>query len=392
MSLSNGKFSPKAYLFPVLKSRLAKMLFNSRFGKIDRVTEGTICIVLSESNRLGDLIIHNFLIQQLELWGYKLVFGVSSPFYKRHREFFQQHCLTKRILVLPTGGWQRLLFIFRIKKEKIRAVVLDTHPVISDVFFYLAGIPVIFGPRDSGLSFSSKPYHFDKANLHYTELVNSLLQLLDDSIVRKNVHDIRPFFPYIKTEIADLDQVMTPCLAVHMGGSNHWNRKWPVEKYLLLCQLFLDNYEGRIILVGGKEEQEGAAAVKSILEENCNAPGRIINACGTDLNTTANTISRCHAFVGNDSGPMHIANSLNKRVVVICGPSAIAAVNPTGYDKRNFTVRLDLECVPCIDRVCRLPEGKKFSCLNDLHVEMVWQRLQLVIHQPNKPARLTPSL
>ncbi len=369
----------KKYGYALLKSKLLRRLINPRFGKVERVNEGNICIVLSKANRLGDLVVHNFLLQQLDLWGYSVVFGVSASFYRKHQDFFRQHCLTKKILILPTHRRQWPSFIIRTRKERISAVIMDAQPMVSPAFFYLAGVPAILGLRGANLSFCSAEYEMDKANTHYTTLVNSILRLLDPVTNRKNQHAIMPFFPFRQAPVKQLKGIKNKFLAMHIGGSDHWNRKWPFEKFLLLAQQYLDNYEGALVLVGGKEEQAASETLRNILEVNCGAEGRVINCCGTDLNTTAAILHRCDVFVGNDSGPMHIANALNKRVIVICGPSAIAAVNPTMYDKRNFTVHLDLACIPCLDRVCRLPEGQQLSCLNDLDVEMIWEKLQSVI-------------
>jgi ADP-heptose:LPS heptosyltransferase len=375
----NKGTGPGKYAYAVLKSKLVRRLFNPRFGKVERVSEGSICIVMSEANRLGDLIIHNFLVQQLQQWGYSVVLGMSASFYRRHKDFFTNHCLTKRILVCNGNkrGW--FSFNSKARKEKIAGVILDAQPMISPLFFYLAGIPSIQGLRGSNVSFCSKEYYLDKPNIHYTRLVSSLLQLLDSAVKRENRHTVMPFLPYSPVNVEKLKGIKSCLLAVHIGGSNHWNRKWPLEKYLLLGQMYLENYPGALVLVGGEEEKQSCEMVKNILEVNCSAEGRIINCCSSDLNTTASVLAQCDVFVGNDSGPMHIANALNKRVIVICGPSAIHAVNPSGYDKRNFTVHLDLECIPCLDRQCRLPADRQFSCLNDLDVGMIWEKLQSVM-------------
>lgn len=371
----------KGLCYRLLRSRAVRRIVNPGFGNSNRVSNGRICLVLSEANRLGDLVLHNFLVQQLEVWGYSVVYGVSASFYKQYSDFFRNHCLASRVLVVPSGGKGKgwLSFIRQAKKEKIRGVIVDYYPMVNPLLFYLAGVPVILGPEGTNTSFCSRVYQLDKANTHYTQLVNSILQLLEPDIERTNKHTIRPFFPFQQVMLPQLGKSASRYIAVHMGGSSHWNRKWPLEKFLLLCQSYLENDDGKLIFVGGKEELVTCESAKDLLESRCNAKGRIVNCCGTDLNTTAAVLSRIDLFVGNDSGPMHIANALNKRVVVIYGPSAYAAVNPKEYDRRNITIRLKMECIPCLDRDCRLPANRKLSCLNDLDVDTVWTKMQLVM-------------
>lgn len=375
-------------LFYLLRSKLVRRLVNPGFGRVTRVSNGAVCLVLSQANRLGDLVIHNFLIQQLETWGYSVRLAVSASFYRQHAVFFREHCLARRVLVLPGSGrgkgWPA--FIRQVRKEHIRCVIVDQYPMVNPLAFYLAGVPVILGLEGTNTRFCSGEYRLDKANTHYTQLVNSILHLLEPGIKRTHQHAVRPFFPFRPVALPALGRPGGRLLAVHMGGSAHWNRKWPLEKFVLLCQLYLDHYDGQIVLVGGKEEHATCESVKAILETHSGGGGRVINCCGCDLNTTAAILARCDLFLGNDSGPMHIANALNKRVIAIYGPSAYHAVNPRDYDGRNITVRLDLECIPCLDRECRLPEGRKLSCLRDIEVETLWKQLCSVMQPSLKTA------
>jgi|GEM_PF-3136321 len=368
----------------LLKSGIFRRLVNPEFGRATHVSNGAVCLDLSLANRLGDLVIHNFLIQQLESWGYSVHLAVSASFYRQLTDFFHNHCLTDRVLVLPAAGKGKawLSFIGKVKKAKIRCVIVDQYPMVNPLAFYLAGVPMILGVEGTNTTFCSREYRLDKANTHYTQLVSSILHLLEPGVTRTNKHTIRPFFPFRPVTLPQLGRQGGHLLAVHMGGSNHWNRKWPLEKFVMLCQLYLDNHDGQLAFIGGKEEHATAESVKAILEANGGGEGRVFNYCGSDLNTTAAILSRCDVFLGNDSAPMHIANALNKRVIVIYGPSAYNAVNPRDYDPRNITVRLGLECIPCLDRECRLPDNKKLSCLKDLQVETLWDHLCSVL-QPS---------
>jgi ADP-heptose:LPS heptosyltransferase len=175
-----------------------------------------------------------------------------------------------------------------------------------------------------------------------------------------------------------------PFLSIHIGGGTYWRRWWPEEKYLKICQLFLQHYDGKIFLVGGKDEYQNNERIKNILQQEYRAEERVLNVCGADLNTTANILSISDVFLGNDSGPMHLATAVNTRVIAIFGPSPSYRVNPAAHDERNITISSSLDCAPCDDAKCRLPADKQYSCLTGLPAKMVWEKLRNVLDKPVK--------
>ncbi|HEY5087478.1 MAG TPA: glycosyltransferase family 9 protein, partial [Gemmatimonadaceae bacterium] len=77
-------------------------------------------------------------------------------------------------------------------------------------------------------------------------------------------------------------------------------------------------------------------------------------------------LRRCAVFVGNDTGPAHIAAAVGVRTVTIFGPGAIDWFRPFGPGQR--AVYLDpMPCRPCFDH-CTQPTN---VCLQSLPVELV---------------------
>ena len=367
---------------------------NPYYKKVSKVERGRICLVLSANNKLGDLVIHNFVSQQLELNNYSVTYGLSKSFFDRYNNFFQDHSIVNDFFVLPANKWQWLPFIVRLRKEKITAVILDERALMGPFFFYLAGVPVIITPKRTRNVFSTQEYSLDKLSEHYTSYFASLLNLLRKDVTGKKEHVVAPFFPFKQQDTDGVRTGKGVVLSVHLGGGNYWHRRWPADRYLALCKLFLQHYNGRVLLVGGKEEYAENEELKNALAEECNAYGKIINFCGSDLNTMANVISSSNVFVGNDSGPLHIANALNTRVIGIYGPSPIAVFNPTTYDCRNATIHADMDCIGCnnFNNICKLAEGKKFSCLTEVTAESVWKKLRAMLDEEVKEPLSVPSL
>jgi ADP-heptose:LPS heptosyltransferase len=104
-------------------------------------------------------------------------------------------------------------------------------------------------------------------------------------------------------------------VAVGIGaGAPH--REWPVEKIEVLIRWLIHDRRSTVILVGGLREESRAHTLQELSKE------RLINAVGrTSLRQTAALLGRCDLFVGNDSGPMHLASVVGIPVVEIsCHP------------------------------------------------------------------------
>lgn len=361
----------KKLVYSILKSRIIRAILNPRYKRISSVTKGKILISTCDRNRLGDFIMNNHALLRLQKF-YSMTHCCTASFFNAHKAFFKNHCLVDDFLILPDNKWRRILFLFKLRRFKADAVLVDYHPVIDDIYFYLAGIPVICAVKNSS-DFATHEFDFEKFGTHYARLGACILDLLSG---RKEETDFSPFFKFRKAPVERWKDMEGLFLSMHIGGAKYWMRRWPMEKYLDLGALYLEHYEGQLLLVGGKDEWEENETFLHALEGRCNARGRITNFCGADLNTTANILAASHVFVGNDSGPMQMANAVNTRVVAIFGPSLLANLNPAIHNKKNIPVYSSLDCVPCGKHDCRLPADRQFSCLTDLAVSVVWEKLR----------------
>ncbi len=88
-----------------------------------------------------------------------------------------------------------------------------------------------------------------------------------------------------------------------------------------------------------------------LLDELSSAAGEdlVIYPPGTLREFTA-LASLCALYLGNDTGPTHIAAALKKKVVAVFGSSNHMAWHPWGTDYR--LIRSDLPCVPCPGYKC----------------------------------------
>lgn len=94
-------------------------------------------------------------------------------------------------------------------------------------------------------------------------------------------------------------------LAINMGGKIA-SKDWGDENWSALARRIASEFGGvGLVAVGGPEDAERSAAVLALW------PGPVANLCGALLpRESAAALGRARAFVGHDSGPLHLAAAM----------------------------------------------------------------------------------
>jgi ADP-heptose:LPS heptosyltransferase len=99
------------------------------------------------------------------------------------------------------------------------------------------------------------------------------------------------------------------------GGAQE-RKRWPMARFIALGRWLAREYDVRMVVIGGKTDQSAGAALSDALGD------RVIDLTGrTTLRQAAAVLRECALYVGNDTGPMHLAAAVGTPVVVIsCHP------------------------------------------------------------------------
>ena len=147
-------------------------------------------------------------------------------------------------------------------------------------------------------------------------------------------------------------------------GANWETKRWPAERFAALARRALA--ASLNVAVQGNDTE--APLGKLIARE---APGAV-DLCGKlDLPALGGFVSRCSAFVANDSGPMHMARALGVPTLAIFG-----STDPAMFDFSGHAVLFaGVECAPCsFFGRARCPHGH-FRCMLELAPERAWDSL-----------------
>ena len=169
--------------------------------------------------------------------------------------------------------------------------------------------------------------------------------------------------------------VEPPAVAViHPGGSAPHNH-WPTARYGELSRA-LSRRRLQVFVVGSDADRGTGAAIAGI-DPNAR------NLAGTaSISQTAALIARAAVFVGNDSGPLHIAVAVNTPAVGLIGGGSPRFHL---YSRENIrVVKKAMRCAPCQDRTCPSTECMRRIAVGDV-LAAVDQLLALPGSQPLSP-------
>jgi len=120
-------------------------------------------------------------------------------------------------------------------------------------------------------------------------------------------------------------------VVIHSGASRPINQ-WPIERFEAVAVSLAKDFEVLWIMHGGTTGP---------------APEGTTSVTVTTLGELADLQHGADLFLGNNSGPMHLANALGCRGVAVTGPSA-SGWDPYWYRERWSVLRHpNLYCAPC---------------------------------------------
>jgi heptosyltransferase-2 len=142
------------------------------------------------------------------------------------------------------------------------------------------------------------------------------------------------------------------------------HKKWPINSFLSLCELIINNFNVTLLIIGTSEESYLGDIIASKFE------GFVYNLCGiSTINQSAAVLKYCRLLVGNDGGAIHLGTAVGcPTVSIVPGIEYPDSIEP--WFSKEFSVRKNLECSPCYSfNFC--PKGHK-RCMYDIEVLSVF--------------------
>lgn len=157
-----------------------------------------------------------------------------------------------------------------------------------------------------------------------------------------NVIEQQQYAVIEKFELHLASPVLVLCAGAEFGSAKRWTEAHFAE---LASQKMAQGWQ--IWLIGSQKD-------KPVTEEINKLTGwRCLDFAGkTNLTEAVDLLSLAHTVVSNDSGLMHVAAALDKKVIAIYGSSDPKFTPP--LHSQAQIVSLNLPCSPCFKRECPL--------------------------------------
>ena len=155
-----------------------------------------------------------------------------------------------------------------------------------------------------------------------------------------------------------------PLIVIH-PGSPVARKRWLPERYAEVADWLIARKRAQIVFVGVQDE------IPIINDIQARMQGESINVAGkTSVIELASILHIATVFIGNDSGPMHLAAAVGTWTIGLYGPSEPARFGPVGAWCE--TVRGTAACPPCSGELCQFGTAE---CMQQIQVSDVIQRL-----------------
>jgi heptosyltransferase-2 len=143
-------------------------------------------------------------------------------------------------------------------------------------------------------------------------------------------------------------------------------KRWPTTHFAQLAvKILREDPDARVVILGSARDREVGDEIEAL------APA-VINLAGTtSLSEAIGLIAHADAVVSNDSGLLHIASALNRKIVAIYGPTDPLHAPP--FSDASASLYLGLDCAPCRQRECPLGHHR---CMQDIAPQRVLQAMQ----------------
>ncbi len=129
-------------------------------------------------------------------------------------------------------------------------------------------------------------------------------------------------------------------IGIHPGGN--WKYKlWNAENYALVANALCKEQNAAILLFAGPNERGLQVQVSEMMD----VPPILVKT--ENLRHLAALISACNVYIGNDTGPMHIASAVDTPVVALFGSTNHIRSGPYGDKHTVVQSGIELGCNPC---------------------------------------------
>jgi len=262
--------------------------------------------------------------------------------------------------------------IKNIRKQKYDLVIdLFGNPRTALITF-LSGAKYRFG-----FNFRGRNYAYNISvkgrggEVHNVEFNLDSLKALDIPVVSKKL-----YLPVniVHKEFADeffSSNGLSSKKVIGISKTGGWeSKRYKAEDYTKLMDILNEIYDVNFILFwGNQKERENCEMIRDSVKK-----GNAYLIPDSPIRYLAAIIEKCDLVIGNDSGPLHIAVSMNVPTLGIYGPTNPKLQGPFG-DKNLSIVNENIDCLYCNLLECNIGN----ICMTELSKDRIIEKVKELI-------------
>ncbi len=336
-------------------------------------------ILIMGPSWVGDMVLAHSLFQSLKTQNPNVIIDVAAPAWTL--PLLARMPEVHEAIALPFKHGQlalleRIRFGRSLKHKGYQQAILLVNSFKSAILPLAAGIPLrtgFLGEFRHGLLNDIRP--LDKTRLPRT--VDRFVALGLDRNKTLDVNTIAN--PRLMANQDNAREVLAKngmekpsqkILGLCPGAEYGEAKRWPAEYYAEVANKALNN-GWQVWLFGSDKDIPVTSTINDLVRGRCQDWGG-----KTSLSEAIDLMSLCNTVISNDSGLMHVAAALDKKVIAIYGSSDPHHTPPMHPDA--VIEYLGLDCSPCFKRECPLGH---LNCLKQIPpVEVIFHLNLTQVH------------
>jgi len=324
-------------------------------------------LLVFKVNQLGDNVVYLPVVQSLVAahpdWR---IVVLTSPTAAR---LYEACCPRVELRVFETKKfndawrkpWQLVRMAVELRALRPDACLLgDDQSSVAHLLARLSGARMCVGPQT--------PHVLLNGLLHHREAVQA-----NEAVAAHNWRIAESQFELPESmpepDLRAFGRVESGAIVIHAGASREYQR-WPLRQYIELANRLAKTHA--VCWIAQGEDAGLSEAVKRVKTRT--------------LDELVRVIAGANFFIGNNSGPMHIASAVGTPGLILIGPSSLRW-DPVWHCERFELLREPrLSCQPC-DSTTKptnrcLNKEMPMACLNRWSVDAVHERV-IKLYRPS---------
>jgi lipopolysaccharide heptosyltransferase II len=161
-------------------------------------------------------------------------------------------------------------------------------------------------------------------------------------------------------------------------SAKHVTKRWPEERFIETGIRLVNDLKAKILIFGGKNDSILCSSIANAINKNSESESAVEFSRQFSLLETSAAMQFCDVVLSNDSGLMHIAAAMKRKIVALFGSTVEEfGFYPIGTES-IILERKKLKCRPC-SHIGRdsCPKGH-FRCMKEIQVDEVVDSIRAI--------------